>query len=145
MGQVAVYAGLFATAFLAATALPLQSEALLLGLLLGEHFSWWSLIIVASAGNTLGSATNWVLGRFLNGLQDRPWFPAKREAIARAEAWYRRYGRWSLLLSWVPLIGDPLTIAAGALREPFPVFIALVAVAKTGRYSAVAAVAVGWL
>jgi membrane protein YqaA with SNARE-associated domain len=85
-----------------------------------------------------------VSGRFIAHFEGRRWFPVKREAIARAEGWYHRYGRWSLLLSWAPIIGDPLTIVAGVLREPFPVFLALVAVAKVARYVAVAAIQQGW-
>lgn len=144
MEHLAQYAGLFAAAFLSATVLPFQSEVVLFGLLLTEHYRWWLLILVASAGNTLGSVVNWVLGRCIAHLENRPWFPVKRDAIARAERWYHRYGRWSLLLSWLPLIGDPLTIVAGVLREPFPIFLALVALAKTARYFAVAAVTFGW-
>jgi membrane protein YqaA with SNARE-associated domain len=144
MDPVVAYAGLFAAAFLSATVLPFQSEVVLFGLLLTERHSWWLLVLVASVGNTLGSATNWVLGRLLARFEERPWFPVKRESIARAEKWYHRYGRWSLLLSWLPFIGDPLTIVAGVLREPFPVFLALVILAKTARYFAVAAIAFGW-
>lgn len=62
-----------------------------------------------------------------------------------AQHWYRRYGRWSLLLSWVPIIGDPLTIAAGVLREPFPVFLLLVATAKIGRYLVLAGIVLNWV
>jgi membrane protein YqaA with SNARE-associated domain len=65
--------------------------------------------------------------------------------MARAEAWYRRYGRWTLLLSWVPVIGDPLTIVAGIMRESLPVFILLVALAKTARYLAVGGLSLGWI
>jgi membrane protein YqaA with SNARE-associated domain len=65
------------------------------------------------------------------------------QALARAEGWYRRWGRWSLLLSWAPVIGDPLTVAAGVLKEPFLPFLALVALAKVGRYLVVASVALG--
>lgn len=60
------------------------------------------------------------------------------QALARAERWYRRFGKWSLLLSWVPIIGDPLTVVAGVLREPLPMFVFLVAIAKVGRYVVVA-------
>jgi membrane protein YqaA with SNARE-associated domain len=144
MGHIAEYAGLFAAAFLSATVLPFPSEVVLFGLLLTEHYQWWLLILVASIGNTLGSAVNWLLGRLLAQFEDRPWFPVKRETILRAEKWYHRYGRWSLLLSWLPFIGDPLTVVAGVLREPFPVFLVLVALAKTARYFAVAAIAFGW-
>lgn len=144
MQHLAEYAGLFAAAFLSATVLPFQSEVILFGLLLTEHHQWWLLVLVASVANTLGSAVNWLLGRLLAEFEDRPWFPVRRETIARAEKWYHRYGRWSLLLSWLPFIGDPLTIVAGVLREPFPVFLVLVAVAKTARYFAVAAITFGW-
>ena len=96
-----------------------------------------ALLVVASVGNTLGSAVNWVLGRFVARFRDRKWFPASPAQMARAEGWYRRYGVWSLLLSWVPVIGDPLTVIAGALRTPFAVFLPIVAVAKTARYAAV--------
>ena len=145
MDHLAVYAGLFAAALAAATVLPVQSEVVLIPLLLGEHYPAWLLVLVASLGNTLGSAVNWALGRLLARFEHQPWFPVRRAAIARAEAWYRRHGRWTLLLSWLPVIGDPLTIVAGVLREPFPVFLLLVAIAKTARYLAVVAIAQGWM
>jgi membrane protein YqaA with SNARE-associated domain len=138
------YLGLFGAAFLSATVLPFQSEAILFGMLLLEHYPTWLLVIVASLGNTLGSVVNWVLGRFIAHFEDARWFPVSRRQVAKAEAWYHEYGRWSLLLSWLPFVGDPLTIVAGMLREPFPVFLALVAVAKTARYVAVAAISLGW-
>lgn len=145
MQHLAEYGALFAASFLSATLFPFQSEAVLFGMLLLERYPWWLLILVASVGNTLGSVVNWFLGRFLAHFEDRRWFPVKREKMARAEGWYHRYGRWSLLLSWMPFIGDPLTIVAGVLREPLPVFIALVALAKTGRYLAVGALSLGWI
>jgi membrane protein YqaA with SNARE-associated domain len=120
-----------------------QSEVALVALLLVEHYPWWLLVLVASLGNTLGSAVNWGLGRLLAKFEDRRWFPVRRATIARAESWYHRYGRWSLLLSWLPFIGDPLTIVAGVLREPFPIFLLLVAIAKTARYLAVVAITFG--
>ncbi|WP_230533159.1 YqaA family protein [Microvirga roseola] len=138
------YSALFAASFLSATIFPFQSEAVLFGLMLTEQYNGWLLIAVASIANTLGSIVNWVLGRFFAEFEDRPWFPVKREKMAKAEAWYHRYGRWTLLLSWTPVIGDPLTIVAGVLREPLPVFILLVAIAKTSRYLAVGALSLGW-
>jgi membrane protein YqaA with SNARE-associated domain len=145
VNHLVVYAGLFAAAFAAATVLPAQSEVALVALLLAEHYPVWLLVLVAAVGNMLGSTVNWGLGRLLTRLERRPWFPIRREAIARAEAWYHRYGRWSLLLSWLPVIGDPLTIVAGVLREPLPVFLLLVATAKTARYLAVVAITQGWM
>jgi membrane protein YqaA with SNARE-associated domain len=144
LNHILEYAGLFAAAFLSATVLPFQSEVVLFGLLVAEHYQWWLLVLVASVGNTLGSAANWVLGRLLAQFEDRRWFPVKRETIKRAEQGYHRYGRWSLLLSWLPFIGDPLTIVAGVLREPFLILVAIVAVAKTARYFAVGAMTFGW-
>ena len=102
MPHLAEYGALFAAAFLSATILPFGSEAVLVGMLLAEQGPWWLLILAASLGNTLGSVANWFLGRFLARFEGRRWFPVRREGIARAEAWYHRYGRWTLLLSWVP-------------------------------------------
>jgi len=138
------YLGLFSVAFLAATLLPAQSELLLAGLLaLGEQPAWM-LIVVATAGNVLGSATNWLLGRYFMHFRDRRWFPAKQATLDKAEAWYRKYGRWSLLLSWAPVIGDPLTLIAGVLSEPFISFCCIVLIAKLGRYLVVAGIALQW-
>jgi membrane protein YqaA with SNARE-associated domain len=128
-----MYGGLFLAAFLAATLLPMQSEAALVALLLADYPPWL-LVAVASAGNVLGSTVNWWLGRGLLRFQGRRWFPVPPAALERAQGHYRRYGRWSLLLSWVPVIGDPLTLVAGVMREPLRVFLPLVALAKTGRY-----------
>jgi membrane protein YqaA with SNARE-associated domain len=145
MTHVAEYLGLFGAAFLSATVFPFQSEVILFGMLMAEHYQVLLLVLVASLGNTIGSCVNWFLGRFIAHFEDRRWFPVSKDKVARAERWYHRYGRWSLLLSWVPIIGDPLTIVAGVLREPFPVFLALVSVAKTARYVAVAAITLGWM
>ena len=145
MPHLAEYGALFAASFLSATIFPFQSEAVLFGMLLAEHYTWWLLILAASLGNTLGSIANWFLGRFLAHFEGRRWFPIRREQMARAEAWYHRYGRWTLLLSWVPVIGDPLTIVAGIMRESLPVFILLVALAKTARYLAVGGLSLGWI
>lgn len=144
MSEFVEYLGLFTAAGLAATILPAQSEIVLAGMVLSGRYDIPALIAVASAGNVLGSLLNWVLGRSIAGFENRRWFPVSRESVARAEAWYRRYGYWSLLLSWVPVIGDPLTVVAGVLREPLPVFLTLVTIAKVGRYIAVAALASRW-
>ncbi|MFY7958875.1 MAG: YqaA family protein [Elsteraceae bacterium] len=143
MIDAGAYLGLFLAAFIAATILPMQSEAALVGLLLADY-SPWALVSVASAGNVLGSVVNWLLGRGIERFRERRWFPASPAAMARAERFYRRFGRWTLLLSWVPIVGDPLTVVAGVLREPFPSFLALVTLAKTGRYVALAAITLNW-
>ena len=130
---------LFLVAFLSATILPLQSEAVLTALLLSGEHAWAGLLAVASVGNTLGAVVNWALGRGGAHFQDRPWFPASPERMAKAREFYGRFGRWTLLLSWVPVIGDALTVVAGVMREQFWVFLVLVGVGKTGRYLLLAA------
>lgn len=133
--------GLFSSAFLAATLLPVQSELVLAGMLATQSGPPWLPIAVATLGNTLGSVVNWLLGRLARRFAGRAWFPVQEKSLKKAEHWYHAYGRWSLLASWVPVIGDPLTIAAGALREPFWSFLAIVAAAKLARYLVVAAFA----
>lgn len=139
----AAYTALFLAAFLAATIVPAQSEAVLVGLILAKEQPVVLLLLVATAGNVLGSVVNWLLGRFIEHFRARPWFPVSEQKLARAEAWYRRFGIWSLLLSWVPIIGDPLTVVAGLLRTPFPTFLILVTIAKAGRYAVLAALTLG--
>jgi membrane protein YqaA with SNARE-associated domain len=133
------YLGLFASAFLAATIVPAQSEGVLVALIAAARHPVWALVAVASLGNVLGSLVNWWLGRYVEHFRGRRWFPVSDAALARAQAHYARWGRWSLLLSWVPVIGDPLTLVAGIRRERLWVFLALVAIANTGRYVALAA------
>ncbi|WP_421879305.1 YqaA family protein [Pacificispira sp.] len=142
---IVVYGGLFLLSFLAATIFPAQSEIGLAALILSQDYSLALLIVVASAGNTLGSVVNWALGRGVERFRDKRWFPVKPDQLNRAIAWYRKYGRWSLLMSWAPFIGDPLTVVAGILREPILSFVLLVAIAKTVRYIVVAALTLQWL
>src|SRR3546814_7521660 len=107
--------GLFTIAFVAATIFPAQSEAALIGLQLAGY-PVVLLVIVAGLGNTLGAVVNWALGRGMERFRDRRWFPVSASSLDRASGWYRKWGRWSLLLSWAPLGGDALTVAAGVLR-----------------------------
>ena len=145
LGQFGVYSGLFIAAFLAATILPAQSEAGLAALILTSPASVTLLVATASLGNILGAVVNWYLGRGINRFTGKPWFPATADQLSRATSWYHRYGRWSLLLSWVPFIGDPLTVVAGIMREPLLRFLLIVGLAKTGRYIVVALLALQWL
>lgn len=137
------YVGLFLTAFGAATLLPLQSEAVLVGLLVQDTHPVWALLAVATTGNVLGSVVNWALGRYIERWRGRRWFPARADRLERAQRSYRRYGRWSLLLSWVPFIGDPLTVIAGVMREPLWSFVLIVLAAKASRYLVLAGVTLG--
>lgn len=133
--------GLFLAAFIAATLLPAQSEAVLLALLFAGGHPVWLLVTVASAGNVLGSLVNWVMGRFLMRFAGHRRFPFTPAQIARAQDWYGRWGWMSLWASWVPVIGDPLTLAAGIMREPLWRFLLIVSLAKTGRYIALVLIA----
>jgi membrane protein YqaA with SNARE-associated domain len=142
--DLAAYAGLFLSAFTSATLLPGSSEAALLALLATGRGEAISLVTVATAGNVLGSSVNWILGRFFSTIRDRRWFPVTAQSYDRAVAWYRRYGTWSLLLAWLPVIGDPLTVAAGALRVDWLRFLVLVSIGKAGRYVFLAAAFYWW-
>ena len=145
MSALAAYGSLFLAALVAATILPAQSEAVLAGLLATGTYSTALLILVAGIGNVLGSVINWLLGRGVERFHDARWFPVSTKNLDRAGRWYRRYGWWSLLLSWMPIIGDPLTVAAGIMREPFWRFLAVITIAKFGRYIALAAIVLHWL
>lgn len=129
------YPGLFLTALIAATLLPAQSELMLVAMLATGRFEALWLLVVASAGNVLGSIVNLAIGRLLASGRRPRWFPISDAALERAQRRYRRYGEASLLLSWLPIIGDPLTMIAGVLRMPLPRFLLLVTIAKAGRYA----------
>lgn len=139
MFELSSYFGLFMAALGAATLLPMQSETVLAGMLLSQAYPAAVLLSVATAGNVLGSILNWLLGRSIIRLRHKRWFPASEAQLEKAQRFYLKYGYWSLLLSWVPLIGDPLTLIAGVLREPLWRFVLIVAVAKGARYLVVAA------
>ncbi|WP_281991803.1 YqaA family protein [Sulfitobacter geojensis] len=139
------YAGLFASALVAATLLPMQSEAVLVALIVQGDHPVALLLIVATVGNVLGSVINWALGRFLLRFKHKRWFPASDTQLAQAQGWYQRYGRWSLLGSWLPVIGDPITVVAGIMREPLLSFVFLVALAKGVRYLFLAQLALAWI
>ena len=143
MTDLAVYAALFLAAFAAATIFPMQSEAGLVALILAKQHPVIALIAVATIGNVLGSAVNWLLGVGIERFRDKPRFPVSQPALDKAQRWYRRYGKWSLLLSWMPVIGDPITIVAGVLREPLPMFLLLVTIAKAARYAVLSAATIG--
>ena len=127
------YLGLFFSAFLAATIVPAYSEILFASLVAGGYDPL-ALWLWASAGNTLGSAVNWGLGRYLLHFQDRGWFPFRAGSLDRAQAWFQKFGVWSLLFAWLPVGGDALTFIAGVMRVRFIVFIVLTAIGKSARY-----------
>ena len=125
---------MFASAFLAATVVPFASEITLVAALAAGGAVHW-LLAVATLGNTLGALVNWALGRLMERFRDRRWFPVDAKRLERAQAWFRRYGVWSLLLAWAPLVGEPLTVIAGAMRVRIVPFLVLVAAGKAVRYA----------
>ncbi|MBE7185227.1 MAG: DedA family protein [Methylobacterium mesophilicum] len=139
MTDLAAYLGLFLSAFTSATLLPGSSEVVMTGLIVRGGYPVLTLLLVATAGNLVGAALNWVIGRSVERFRDRKWFPVSPEKLEKAKGWYHRWGRWSLLLSWIPLFGDALTVAAGVMREPLWSFLTLVGIAKGARYVLVAA------
>lgn len=135
-------AGLFGSAFLAATLLPGASELVLLALL-AEGGEPILLVLVATAGNLGGSMVSWWLGRAALHYRNRRWFPVGPAALERAQGWYRRWGAPTLLFAWVPVIGDAFTVAAGVMRVPLLGFAILVGLGKAARYAALVAAAEG--
>ena len=129
-----IYLSLFIISFLAATILPFSSELTLAGLIATSSYNNLSLLIVASLGNVLGSVVNWALGFYSRNLTTKKWFPFKDNQIENSSKWFRKFGKWSLLFAWVPIIGDPLTLAAGLLRVKFTEFLILVSIGKVFRY-----------
>ena len=129
------------SAFTSATILPGTSEALLASLALTPTAPYWLLLLVASAANVAGSCVNWLMGR-VAAAGGRA-IAGEGRAYRRAESFWQRWGKWSLLASWVPMVGDPLTSVAGLLRVPFWQFAAIVGVAKTARYATVIALVLG--
>ena len=120
---------LFTSAFAASTILPMSSEVVLGTLARSGSSEVWLLLAVATAGNTLGAVVNWGIGRYASTWRTR--LHSLEEAkFERACRWFNRWGIWCLLLSWLPVVGDPLTLVAGALRTAFVPFVLLVGLAK---------------
>jgi membrane protein YqaA with SNARE-associated domain len=129
-----IYLSLFFISFLAATILPFSSELTLAGLISTSNYDNLLLLVFASFGNVLGSVFNWGLGFYARNLTIKKWFPFKETQIERSSKWFSKFGKWSLLFAWVPIVGDPLTFVAGLLRVRFLDFIILVAIGKVSRY-----------
>ena len=129
-----IYLSLLFISFLAATILPFSSELTLAGLISTSNYDNLLLLVVASFGNVLGSVFNWSLGFYSRNLSTKKWFPFKETQIERSSKWFSKFGKWSLLFAWVPIVGDPLTFVAGLLRVRFLDFIILVAIGKVSRY-----------
>ena len=140
-----IYIGLFLSSFLSATILPGNSEIALTGLIILNNYSVFLLVLIASVGNVLGSLLNWFLGCKLEKFKNKKWFPASEPQLEKVSHWYHKYGKWTLFLSWVPFIGDPITIVAGIFRMPIMPFILIISCAKTIRYIFIAFIALNFI
>jgi membrane protein YqaA with SNARE-associated domain len=129
-----IYISLFVISFLAATILPFSSELTLAGLIVTSNYDNLLLLVVASFGNVLGSVVNWILGFYFRNLITKKWFPFKDMQIENSSRWFSKFGKWSLLFAWIPILGDPLTLVSGLLRVRFLDFVILVAIGKVSRY-----------
>jgi len=129
-----IYLSLFTLSFLVATIVPFGSEAYLSSLIISNKYNVILLLLVASLGNVLGSIFNWICGYYATFFMKKKWFPINQKQIDKASFFFSKYGKWSLLLGWVPFIGDPITFVAGTLRFPFLPFLLLVSIGKIGRY-----------
>jgi len=117
-----------------ATIVPFGSEAYFITLLSLDKYNGLLLLTAASIGNILGSLFNWICGYYINYFIKKPWFPINNKMIDRGNKIFNKYGKWSLLFSWLPFIGDPITFVAGTLRYPVAPFLVLVSIGKIGRY-----------
>ena len=129
---------LFLSAFLAATLIPAQSELGLGYLVINTDYSMVVLVTVASIGNTTGATINWFIGRGVAKSVVRSEKMKESKRYWTVINWYKKYGQWTLLLSWAPFIGDPITVIAGIFKVPLKTFLLIVALAKTSRYVLIA-------
>lgn len=136
------YPALFILSFLASTVIPLGSEWMLVALLLNGKDPVLS-VAVATAGNTLGACTTYLIGLYGGPFLIGRVLRISEESRQKAEMHYARYGSWSLLLSWVPVLGDPLCLVGGMLRVHPGRFAILVLAGKLVRYVVVGMVALG--
>ena len=128
------YINLILISFLAATILPFSSEILLSAMVATDNYNLILLLIFASLGNISGSIINFILGKKILILKDKKWFPVSPTQLSRSQFIFNKYGVWSILLAWVPIIGDPITILSGTLNVNFFKFLLLVSISKISRY-----------
>ncbi|ASV56574.1 DedA family protein [Enterobacter sp. RHB15-C17] len=131
MSDLLSLASLFASSFLSATLLPGNSEVVLVAMLLSGVSQPWLLVVIATMGNSLGGLTNVILGRF---------FPLRKTSRwqEKAAGWLKRYGAATLLLSWMPVIGDLLCLLAGWMRISWGPVLFFLCLGKALRYVLVA-------
>jgi membrane protein YqaA with SNARE-associated domain len=130
--------GLFFSALIAATLFPMGSEVVLIALLKQGH-NIGLLWLIATCGNVLGSCINYTIGYWASGYMINKYQNAR--SWQQGQKLYNRYGLWSLLLAWLPIIGDPITLVAGLANTNFRLFVLLVTIGKGARYAVLIALA----
>jgi membrane protein YqaA with SNARE-associated domain len=138
-----LYFSLFLSALLSATLLPGSSEVLLVSLLINKQSSIILLWLFATLGNVIGSTINYYLGLKLMCFRNRSWFPINQHQLIKGERFFGSYGKWGLLLAWLPVVGDAITLIAGVFKVNLVWFLVLVTLGKGLRYAAVIALALG--
>ena len=141
MKEIEVFITLFLSSFISSTILPGHSEITLTTFIFLNKYNIINLIFIASLGNILGSILNWYLGFHFVKFKEKKWFPINKKQLEKASLWFLNYGKWSLFLSWVPFVGDPLTVVAGVLRVPIITFLIIVSISKILRYVIVSLIA----
>lgn len=134
MNQLLELIFLFLSAFLAATIFPAQSEIVLLSLAKLGNYDKILLLLIATSGNVLGALLNWFLGIYFVKFKDRKWFPIKENKLEKGIKFYQKWGVWSLLFSWLPIVGDLFTVIAGISKVNIWLFLLLVTIGKASRY-----------
>ena len=141
MNEIEVFITLFLSSFISSTIFPGYSEITLTTFIFLNKYNIINLIFIASLGNILGSILNWYLGFHFVKFKEKKWFPINKRQLEKASLWFLNYGKWSLFLSWVPFVGDPLTVVAGVLRVPIITFLIIVSISKILRYVIVSLIA----
>lgn len=134
MAEIHVLIILFLVGITSATFLPSQAEIVLFTLLATDDYRPWLLVLTATTGNVAGSIGNYYLGKYIHRVENKKWFPVKQKYLNKAENIFKRHGPATLLLAWLPFLGDAITITAGMLRIKMHLFIPLVFISKGFRY-----------
>ncbi|MDB2550886.1 DedA family protein [Rickettsiales bacterium] len=125
---------LFLSAFFAATIFPAGSEIMLAYLVVLQNHDPYLLLIIATIGNVLGSITNYILGYYLIKFKNNRFFTIKDKKIKKYSKIYQKWGIYSLLFAWLPIVGDPLTLISGIFKTNIWTFLLLVTIGKAARY-----------
>lgn len=137
MAEIHVLIILFVVGFTSAGLLPSQAEVVLFAILATGDYRAWLLVLVTTAGNVTGCVGNYYVGKYIRKFENKKWFPIKEKYLQKAQLLFQKHGARTLLLSGIPFIGDPITVAAGMSRVDIWIFLPLVSLCKAARYACV--------